>query len=393
MYLNQRPARFVVLGGLGVLFGLAGCETPPKEQAGPGQVPQLATAETPRINAATYFAHGQLLERRGEYERAAEQYRRALELTPDLVAARSRLGVTLNKLGDHRAATNAFRTALESEPQAAYLLNNLGFSLYLEEKFDEAEPVLARAVELQPEFRRAWMNYGLVLARLGKDAEALSAFETASNRADALYNLGVIQAEAARYVEAAASFEAALAEQPDLEAARDQLRYVARLAAEAAGGLAAASSDQVVAAARLDEPPTAINGLADVPATTDDPGIGATISTGATVTTTATSSEQAIVLDAALEPALPSATRETGAASDSTAGGAGIGDATPVPASVATLGAIEDLPSTVVTTFDLPAPTAQPTAPIPASARTSMRWPTPPLFDEVPPFAGEPSTR
>lgn len=393
MHLNQRLTYSVVLSGLGVLFGLAGCETPPKEQAGPGQVPQLATAETPRINAATYFAHGQLLERRGEYERAAEQYRRALELTPDLVAARSRLGVTLNKLGDHRAASNAYRTALESDPQAAYLLNNLGFSLYLEEKFDEAEPVLARAVELQPEFRRAWMNYGLVLARLGKDAEALSAFETASNRADALYNLGVIQAEAARYVEAAASFEAALAEQPDLEAARDQLRYVARLAADAAGGLAAASSDQVVPAARLDdEPPAAMDGLADVPTTTDL-GAGATTTIAASATTTVTSSERAVVPDGTVDPALASATREPGAAGDSTAGSQGVSSVTPDPVSVTASEAIEDLPSTVVTNFDSPAAPAQPAAPTPTPARTLTRLPTPPLFDDVPPFPGEQVTR
>jgi Flp pilus assembly protein TadD len=173
-----------------------------------------------------------LLERQGNLEQAAQQYREALQLTPDLVSAHNRLGITLNKLGQHAAASAEFRAALARSPSAAYLHNNLGFSLYLEGKYAEAEQAVLRAVELQPTFRRAQMNRGLVLAKLGRYQEALAAFQLAGSEPDAYYNLALVQTDAGLYADAARSLEQALRLKPDFPEARQQLREVARLTAE-----------------------------------------------------------------------------------------------------------------------------------------------------------------
>jgi Flp pilus assembly protein TadD len=228
-----RPIGFAVIAAT-LLF--AGCQVqqPQHPAASPGALPTgPRTDVTPRLNAATYFAHGHLLERQGNYEQAATQYRKALELSPNFVSARNRLGITLNKLGRHAEATAEFRRAIEREPAQAYLHNNLGFSLYLEGRYSEAAEALARAVELDPDYRRARMNYGIVLARLGQDDQALEQFLRATDQADAHYNLGVIQADRGDFVAAARSLENALRLDPGLEAARQQLHIVSRLAAEA----------------------------------------------------------------------------------------------------------------------------------------------------------------
>lgn len=235
------------------LLGLGACETSETIESGPGALPQPRAGVTPRLNASTFLAHGELLERRGELERAATQYRRALELTPDLAAARNRLGVTLNKLGRHVEATEQFRIALKQRPQLAYLHNNLGFSLYLQQRYDEAEPALARAVELQPSFRRARMNYGLVLARMGRYDKAWEQFAEAGTEADAHYNIAILQADAGDYKLAACSLEDALRCDPKLTAARDQLREISRLAAiqEATEAEAARIAAEAAEAQRL----------------------------------------------------------------------------------------------------------------------------------------------
>ena len=237
------------------LLALVACESNQTRDLKPTADRSATPGPIPKLNAATYAAHGELLERRGDLKRAAEQYRKALELSPGLVTARNRLGVTLNKMGRHMEASHEFRQALVQSPNQAHLWNNLGFSLYMEGNYTEAEPALARALELRPEFRRARMNHGLVLARLGRSEEALAAFSLAGSQADAHYNLAVIQAEQGQYAEAARSLDAALQADPGLDVARDQLHRIARLAAAQEAEAEAAAAEQAALAAELDETP------------------------------------------------------------------------------------------------------------------------------------------
>jgi tetratricopeptide (TPR) repeat protein len=219
----------LVLGG--ILIWSAGCQSDPKKPA-PGALPaKMNTDAGPRLNASTYFAHGHLLERQGNYEGAVEQYQRALALSPNMVSARNRLGICLNKLGRHAEASAQFRLAIQQNHTDGYLQNNLGFSLYLEGKNIEALAALAAAIELQPDYGRAHMNKGIVLAKMGDYPAALTEFTLAAGEADAHYNLGVIQSEDGDYAAAAHSLESALKLNPGFEAARQQLRVVARLAA------------------------------------------------------------------------------------------------------------------------------------------------------------------
>src|SRR5262245_5026360 len=77
-----------------------------KAKSMPGELPaNIDQAAQPRLTATTYFAHGHLLERQGQFEQAAAQYRAALKLQPEFTSARNRLGITLNKLGKHAEAT------------------------------------------------------------------------------------------------------------------------------------------------------------------------------------------------------------------------------------------------------------------------------------------------
>lgn len=228
---HPRAGLAAVLAGLAVATGCQ--QTVEQRLAGePGQLPGRSELHrTPRLNATTYFAHGHLLERQGEFERAIVQYRQALELAPDFVSARNRLGIALNKMGQHGLASAEFRRVLETHPHLTYVQNNLGFSYYLEGKYELAEATLRDALSRRPNFPRARMNYGVVLGRLGRFREAYEQFCQAVPEADAYYNVALLQTEAGLYAEAARSLDMALRLNPRLEAARQQLRDISRLAA------------------------------------------------------------------------------------------------------------------------------------------------------------------
>lgn len=256
----------IIHGRLGLLSAGAGlllltaCQQTTRTQTSPGALPEPPTAaatpvETQKINPTTVFAAAHLLERQGQFEKAAAQYRQALEAQPNFVAARNRLGITLNKLGRHTEASYEFLKALELQPQHAYLQNNLGFSLYLEERYQDALEVFERALAIKPDFPRAKMNHALTLAKLGRPAEAFAEMRTVTNEADAYFNIGVLLTEAGDYGEAARNLENALKLRPEFEAARRELREVARLAA-GRGGLPESSTrpkPEMLSARPIDE--------------------------------------------------------------------------------------------------------------------------------------------
>ena len=257
----------------GLALTVAGCQqNNAVQKSAPGALPTMTLPEKdPELNASTYFAHAHLLERQGHFDKAAEQYRRAIELQPNFASAHNRLGITLNKLGQHAEATQQFEKALELTPNEAFLLNNLGFSLFLENKCDEAESRIRRALELKPDFARARTNYALVLAKLGRYDEAYETLRKGGDDADAGYNMGVILTEATRYREAARYLETALTARPNFEDARRQLRLVARLAAEQDGTtppVAQAPTKPAILTARPDIAPVeapVINEIAATP--------------------------------------------------------------------------------------------------------------------------------
>lgn len=224
--------RIGIASALACVLAVGASCTQHKPASNPGGLPQVSTdGDAPKLNATTYLAHGHLLERQGAFEKAELQYRKALDLQPDFVTARNRLGITLNQLGRHEEASEQFTRAIRLQPGEAYLYNNLGFSLLLEGKLPEAEQAIRRALELKPNFPRASMNLGVVLARAGRNDEALAAFEQATDEASAYYNLAVVQSELGRYSDAVRSLDTALRINPQLDVARAHLHEIAQLAA------------------------------------------------------------------------------------------------------------------------------------------------------------------
>jgi Flp pilus assembly protein TadD len=94
-----------------------------------------------------------------------------------------------------------------------------GFRLHLLNQTKEAEPFYRKAIALDPAFKEAWMNLGLVVMAQGRFDEALTcqreALRLDPESPDALNNLGMSHYAQGHIVEAENCFRAVLRLQPD----------------------------------------------------------------------------------------------------------------------------------------------------------------------------------
>jgi len=176
----------------------------------------LAQAASPDSPGAHYGA-GQAAERLGRSGEARQAYERAVALAPQSWRARCHLGVVLMNQGHAEQAREQFLAALalpqvqsRSGTGRGELLNNLAVAQVLSGDSEGAVASFRQALRHSPDPERSANNLGLLLVRLGRQAEALEAFRAGGNDARALNNLGYalyLQGEVAR---AQALFEKAL---------------------------------------------------------------------------------------------------------------------------------------------------------------------------------------
>jgi len=219
-----------ILVMLCVMF-VAGCGTSKYRTSGPGgkqlrapALPQnVPEMEAPKILPQTYYAAAQLFESQGLTNKAITQYRKAVAVNHNYVAAYNRLGILLGRTGAHAEAVRMFERAIQLKPEYPALYNNLGFEYAMRGMWLEAERTLLRALELKPDFDRARINLGLVLCRAGRFDEGLTYFLAVLPEPDAYYNLGLMLHGQGRYEDAAQAFAYVLSLSPRFAAAREQL--------------------------------------------------------------------------------------------------------------------------------------------------------------------------
>lgn len=170
------------------------------------------------------LAHSNLgvaLAETGRSEEAIRQYERALELSPDYPEAHNNLGEALIQTGkfdeaiphfrkavELLEAMHRFRSGAELNQRLAKAHSNLGATLAHQGSVEEAVPYLRRAVEYNPKALELRNNLGIALASLGRFEESISQLEqavklTGETNAREFDLLGRVYAEAGRFAEAA----------------------------------------------------------------------------------------------------------------------------------------------------------------------------------------------
>jgi tetratricopeptide (TPR) repeat protein len=129
-------------------------------------------------SAEAHFMMGTAQMARGDAVAASLEFRRALELDPQLPSANALLGRTLSQMSKADEAAECFRRELARNPYDFESNLLLGMHLHkAEQKYDEALVHYQRALRARPSSPEARYQIGLVYLMTGREAEALALIE------------------------------------------------------------------------------------------------------------------------------------------------------------------------------------------------------------------------
>ena len=124
-----------------------------------------------------YLYDANFYARQGQYEQAAEQYTKVLELDPQNTSAYFERGLAYISMGDYGSAANDYTHYIEIDPDSASAYNNRCWSLYKLEKYAEALPDCEQAVQMSRDDINILDSRARVYAGLGRTQEAIADFE------------------------------------------------------------------------------------------------------------------------------------------------------------------------------------------------------------------------
>ena len=134
---------------------------------------QLRLQSDSEVKIQTYMAESQILQDADRKEEAMTVLNKALETFPDKVSiryARALLAVGLNQL---ELAESDLRQIISVEPENAAAINALGYTLAdLTDRYDEAELLILKAYELEPDDASIIDSMGWISYRRGRLKEA-----------------------------------------------------------------------------------------------------------------------------------------------------------------------------------------------------------------------------
>jgi len=132
------------------------------------------------IEAFSAFERGNTLLRSENYTSAEAQFRSAISLSPDFMAARNNLGVALLRQNRIEEAMNEFeRVAAAAGPHQAGASLNAGVGQATKGDFDAGMSRTETALQLKSQYAEAFYNIGWIQDARGKFAEAETAYRNA----------------------------------------------------------------------------------------------------------------------------------------------------------------------------------------------------------------------
>src|SRR5665213_890011 len=131
---------------------------------------------------------GIALHKAGKFAEAEAQYRKVLEMAPNVPVALENLGLILHKSRQLDEAIRLLRRAVELEPRYPLFYRNLAVVYRTEGKPQEAVVALRKAVELAPDDGLCWGDLGVSLDLSGFLGDAFAVYEKAIRLLTPLFN-------------------------------------------------------------------------------------------------------------------------------------------------------------------------------------------------------------
>ena len=122
---------------------------------------------------------GYAYQQEGNMERAIREYKRAINLKPNLFDAYNNLGTVYHQIGRLNEALEVYQTLLTINPRYTKGYNNLGVIYNEMGKLDAAVEAYRKAIELNPSYAFGYFNLSVLYQRAGKLDEASAAYQRA----------------------------------------------------------------------------------------------------------------------------------------------------------------------------------------------------------------------
>jgi DNA-binding winged helix-turn-helix (wHTH) protein/TolB-like protein/Flp pilus assembly protein TadD len=164
---DEDPQYALAYAGLADAYGLLGLfGTEPVQQAYLGS--KEAALKALRLDDSLAEAHTSLAMLSFYYEwdwqRAEQEFRRAIALNPNYPVAHAWYGLNLAALGRNPEALNEVLRAEELDPLSSIVNTHVGRVNYFSRRYDQAIEAYRKVIDLDPGFERAHMRLGMVYA-------------------------------------------------------------------------------------------------------------------------------------------------------------------------------------------------------------------------------------
>lgn len=180
-------------------------------------------------NSGVHRSKGAFLEKLDRLQEAEKELQEALRLNPKDSENHKNMGSVLSRLGQTTEALKYYTQAVELDPQCAEAYYEMGnVFMELEPGGNKAVSAFEKALQIQPDFVRARVNYGNLLLELNRPDAA----EAQLRRAVALepynemtrFNYGFVLHQLGKRTQAAVQFRTAMRLKPDWHEAAERIK-------------------------------------------------------------------------------------------------------------------------------------------------------------------------
>jgi tetratricopeptide (TPR) repeat protein len=201
-----------------------------KRSAGPAMLDWLKKTLPGKQLKNDHKARGDACLKAGDWRRAGEFYRQAIEAEPSRVEAYVNLGFVLIEQGDHDAAQRILESALERDAQAVDAHFMLGSIARAKGRLSAAAASFERTIGIEPAFAAGYVELCSLLLQEGRPDRCRELIGQAMlngvENADLLYWLAAMDVQDGRLDDAAENFARVIALDPDRAEAQYKLGTV-----------------------------------------------------------------------------------------------------------------------------------------------------------------------
>jgi Flp pilus assembly protein TadD len=201
----------MALAATAAAFAASGCAQ--QQKTGPNAPLPPAPA------AVDKYVEGVKAYRAGDKDQAVSSLEYATTVNPKLITARSLLGDLYKERGDYSKAADQYKAVTDLDPYTAKNYYKLGVAYHLLQKLPDAVSSYLAAIKLDPKDWESRMNVGLVYLAMGKKDQAVSSISEATminpGAGVAFGNLAIALDAQGRYAEAETAYKRALELDPN----------------------------------------------------------------------------------------------------------------------------------------------------------------------------------